>query len=163
MSALNSLFYTGVGSRQTPEDILELMTKIAKFLSKRNFILRSGGAKGADKAFEKGATNKEIFYANDSTQESEEIAKRFHPAWHNCKEYARKLHGRNSFQVLGRDLNTPSKFLICWTRDGCTSHKQRTYKTGGTGTAISIADYYKIPIYNLAYEEIRKRIESNMI
>jgi len=42
--------------------------------------------------------------------------------------------------------------LICWTPDGCESHRYRNRETGGTGTAISIADYHNIKIYNLQLE-----------
>ena len=46
--------YTGVGSRETPPDIYELMQKIGYRLSLDGFTLRSGGAYGADQAFELG-------------------------------------------------------------------------------------------------------------
>ena len=55
--------YTGIGSRETPEDILTFFTQVANYLGERDFILRSGGANGADLAFEKGCQNdqKEIY------------------------------------------------------------------------------------------------------
>lgn len=143
-------YYTGVGSRQTPDFILSEMRKISYRLREEGFILRSGAAKGADKAFESGAGYlKEIYFASDATEEAEQIAKQFHPAWNKLSNYAKKLHARNVFQVLGKDLNTPSRFVLCWTPDGCESHKQRSIKTGGTGTAISIADYHNIKVINL--------------
>jgi len=151
-------FYTGVGSRETPESVLRLMKKIAIKLSELGYCLRSGGADGADSAFEAGARFKRIFTANQATPEAIKIAAKFHPAWHRCGEYARKLHGRNSFQVLGENLNTPSSFLICWTRDGATSHTERSIKTGGTGTAISIANHYNIPVFNLNRPKHFKRL-----
>jgi len=155
----NKRYYTGVGSRKTPTHILDIMTKLATKLAENHYILRSGGAIGADKAFEYGAgIKKEIYLAHMATTESMEIASQFHPAWNNCSPYAKKLHGRNSFQVLGPNLNIPSKFLICWTPDGCISHKERNRLTGGTGTAISIADMYNVPIFNLAKKDHLDRI-----
>lgn len=152
-------YYSGVGSRQTPQDILALIENIAVVLAQRNFTLRSGGAYGADKAFEIGAgMDADIFYADQATQAAADIAKQFHPAWHRCSNYARKLHARNAFQVLGINLDTPSKFLICWTPDGCEYHANRSIKTGGTGTAISIANHYNVPVFNLANETSRTRI-----
>jgi len=145
--------YTGVGSRKTPGNIMKLMIKIAKKMAMNNIILRSGGADGADSAFEAGCNDmkgpKEIYLANQCTIKAMAIAKQFHHAWNACSEYARKLHGRNAFQVLGVNLNMPSRLLICWTPDGCEYHETRSRKTGGTGTAISIAEHYKVPIYNL--------------
>lgn len=143
--------YTGVGGRATPQDKLTLMGAIAIKLALFGFWLRSGGAKGADTAFENSAGQlKQIFYAKDATAEAEAIAGQFHPAWNRCSPYAKKLHGRNAFQILGPDLNDPSQYCICWTPDGCISHATRTIQTGGTGTAISIADHYNVPIINLA-------------
>lgn len=146
-------YYTGVGSRKTPKDIIDVMYNIAVKAAKSGHILRSGGAIGADLAFEygcnKGNGNKEIYYANNATVEAMAIAQQFHPAWNRCSEYARKLHGRNAFQVLGLNLKTPSTCLVCWTPDGCINHSNRTINTGGTGTAISIANHYNIPVYNL--------------
>ena len=156
------MFYTGVGSRETPTNICSLMTSIATYLRIcLSLTLRSGGAIGADKAFEAGAGNlKEIYFKQDATQEAMTIAGKFHPVWNALRkdgspvvsDFAKRLHGRNPFQVLGRNLATPSDFLICWTPDGCTTHATRKYETGGTGTAISIASANAIPVHNLRNE-----------
>ena len=47
-------YWTGVGSRETPPEIVQLMGTIARGLTKVGGILRSGGATGADSAFEAG-------------------------------------------------------------------------------------------------------------
>ena len=148
-------YYTGVGSRQTPKDILDVMRSISIKLESLNFILRSGGADGADYAFERAINKgkKQIFYAKHCNSEAMKIAEKYHPAWHLLNPYVKKLHGRNAMQVLGQDLNTPSEVLICWTPDGCIAHRDRTIETGGTGTAISIADAYNVPIQNLHCKE----------
>ena len=158
------MFYTGVGSRKTPVEILHLMQLIARKAAQSGYILRSGGVDGADKAFEQGCDSvngqKEIYYANQATEQAMEIAAKFHPAWGACSAYAKKLHGRNSFQVLGINLNLPSDRLICWTPDGCITHAQRTRATGGTGTAISIASANHIMICNLAIDSHRRIMEN---
>ncbi len=145
--------YTGVGSRETPDDIQKLMIDIAKVFARNGTLFRSGGADGADSAFERGCDSqhgpKEVYYARDSTAEAELIASTFHPAWHRCSAYAKKLHGRNAFEVLGRSLDDPSDILLCWTPDGCIRHADRSQVTGGTGTAISIADNHHVRIFNL--------------
>lgn len=56
------------------------------------------------------------------------------------KDGAKKLQARNSHQVLGLDLNTPSDFIICWTKGG--------KGIGGTGQALRIAKAYNIPIFD---------------
>lgn len=144
------MFYTGVGARKTPDNITSLMYHIAVKMAHLGYTLRSGGAIGADKAFEFGASKKEIYVANQANEAAMSIAAHFHPAWNKCSSYAKKLHGRNAFQLLGINLDLPSYICICWTPDGATTHMERCFRTGGTGTAISIAEAYNIPVINLA-------------
>ena len=152
-------YYTGIGARKTPKEICEKMTEIATILESMNYILRSGGANGADKAFEDGVLNnhkrnmKEIYLPwkgfNDNpsifispTEEAFEIASTIHPAWDKLSFGAKKLHARNVHQVLGMDCKTPSQFLVCWTEDAKIK--------GGTATAINLAKGNDILVCNLA-------------
>lgn len=151
--------YTGIGSRETPGPALNLMFQIGVRLAHLGWTLRSGGADGADTAFERGASHgggdMEIFLpwrgfngrtrgklgSPEKQAEAEIIAARFHPAWHRCSQGARRLHTRNVFQVLGSDLNSPSACVICWTVGGEGG--------GGTGQALRIARHYEVPILDL--------------
>lgn len=155
--------YTGIGSRSTPKAVCEQFTDIARRLALADWALRTGGAEGADTAFEDGAIKasgrRAIFlpwawFAGRTSSETEVcdramlIASTIHPAWNSLNEGSRKLHGRNIYQVLGKGLDRPSAFVLCWTPDGCESSETRTRVTGGTGTAIAIASIRKIPVYN---------------
>lgn len=157
-------YYTGVGSRETPPEILTLMTRVAYQLAKEGWVLRSGAADGADAAFERGALDAggevEIylpwpgFNGHTSrlcrvTAPAREMAATVHPAWGYLKDSAKSLHARNCYQVLGAELNTPSEFLMCWTRDGCVTEATRNRNTGGTGTAIVLAERNGVPRFNL--------------
>ena len=51
------MYYAGIGSRDCPEDIGLIMTELARELEKGGWILRSGGAIGADTFFENGITD----------------------------------------------------------------------------------------------------------
>lgn len=148
--------YAGIGSRKTPSAILHMMSNFATHLERRGWTMRSGGANGADSAFEAGIQisnqNKEIylpwgkFNGNSSplTKPSEQamiIAEQFHPAWDKCSDGAKLLHARNVHQMLGRYLATPSLFVICWTPDGNIS--------GGTGQALRMANSFNIPVFNM--------------
>ncbi len=128
-------------------------------LSEKGYTLRSGGADGADSAFEKGAKKKEVFYANDCTNDAMSTVDIYHPAPDRLSNYAKKLMGRNAMQILGKDLNSPVAFVVCWTPDGCISDDERSISTGGTGQAISIASKNNIPVFNLQRKDHLKRIE----
>ena len=137
-------YYAGIGARQTPVNILEEMTRLANIL-KYDYTLRSGGARGADTAFERGVgTEKDIWLANSTrlTPAHFEIAEHYHPAWNRCSSYVRRLHARNTGILLGEDLLTPVEFVICWTPNGDI--------VGGTGQALRVAYDNQIPVYNLA-------------
>ena len=153
-------YYAGIGSRQTPNEILNLMKELAQYLELHHWILRSGGAIGADSAFESGVqdpAHKQIFYANDipnnkygNANIALKLVDAFHPASNKLSQYARYLMARNSYQVLGTDLvlknntlefSSPSDLIICWTKAG--------KEIGGTSQAIRIAKYAGIPILNL--------------
>lgn len=158
------IYYAGIGSRNTPREYIELFKRVAEYLAKSGFILRSGGAEGADKAFEIGCDKvygkKEIYVPwkgfNGSTsnlvvsdKKAFDIAKEFHPTWGVLSQGARKLQARNCHQVLGKDLNSPSAFIICWTKNGSGQ--------GGTGQALRIARYYNIPIFDCGkYSDINE-------
>lgn len=134
--------YSGIGSRKTPIDILNLMKEIAVALDSEGFRLRSGGAQGADTAFESGSTNVETWRPNDATVDAIAMASNHHPAWPRCKPYVRLLHGRNANIILGEDLKSPSDFVVCWTPRGKL--------VGGTAMGIRIAVDNDITVYNLA-------------
>lgn len=146
-------YYAGIGSRDTPSVIINDMNNIAFFLNKLGYTLRSGGAAGADAAFEKYAGDlKEIYlpwerFNNNpstlypATNEARKIAATIHPHWKTMKARSRMFHARNIHQVLGFDCKSPVDFVVCWTSDGKA--------TGGTATAINLATKRNIPVYNL--------------
>jgi hypothetical protein len=140
--------YAGIGSRETPPDVCEYMESLAKSWAEHGVLLRSGGARGADIAFERGCNaaygSKEIFRPEDATLDAMKHAAKFHPNWDTCGSYARKLHARNSMIILGRSLNDPVDMVICWTPKGV--------KIGGTAQALRIAEHEGIQIVNLGEE-----------
>lgn len=160
-------YYTGIGSRNTPASICMVMSEMARQLAIAQWTLRSGGADGADLAFEQGAGSlKEIFlpwpqfngnqsdlYLNPyALEKAEEIILKTHacPHWHNLKDSHRKLHGRNVFQIMGPCLFEAglSQFVICWTPGGEI--------TGGTATALRLAHYFQIPVFNFGNMSIEQ-------
>lgn len=142
-------YYSGIGSRLTPEHIKVFMNAVSHKLYEDGFVLRSGGAKGADSAFALGLNHKEIYRPENCPEYCVDYASKFHPAWNKCSKIAKKLHGRNSQIILGKYLDEPSEFVICWTPDAKV--------VGGTGLAIKIAKRNKIRVFNLADDKVLKR------
>lgn len=161
-----SNYYTGIGSRKTPEDVLFSMFCIAKELGDRGMTLRSGGADGADAAFERGAREADIMlpwqgfnshssnlYVPDHYQRrisgygktlnrAVKTAEHIHPRWDNLTDSGRRMHIRNVWQVMGTEMSYLSRFVVCWTPNG--------EEVGGTATAIRLAKQIGVPVFNLA-------------
>lgn len=157
--------YAGIGSRQTPEVVQVLMADLAGFYARNQYTLRSGGAQGADQAFERGCDlyngPKEIF-TSDSTHIDQEWVHKlvwdFHPNPYALKGRSFRLMARNGLQVFGADGQTPVQFIFCWTPGGKIS--------GGTGQALRIARQYAIPVYNLGdpstFDWIHHKLTANV-
>ena len=166
-------FYSGIGARATPPEVLNLMTRAAFALLKRGYVLRSGHAIGADSAFERGAGDAaQIFLPVPGWRSSEsvfhpaalgdelwgrarEIAAAHYPAFASLSRFVQDLHTRNVFQVLGPTLDSASEFVLCWTADGEAS--------GGTGQALRIAATHGVPVYNLQRDRERAHVERHLV
>lgn len=153
----HSLIYAGIGSRETPSEWLTRMEDYAFKLGKLGWCLRSGRARGADRAFEQGALRAQgpcdLFDTQPTsiiTPAMFQLAGSLHPRWISLPPEHQKLHARNTAQILGSDLNTPVQFVLCWTPDGLEREAHRTPDSGGTATAICLADRWNIPVFNLA-------------
>lgn len=152
--------FAAFGSRDTPEDVLEIMSMIGGELEEMGFIQRNGGASGADEAFLENiqdTDNVELYlpwqgfngYESDMPLPKAfalEVAFLNHPNWKACDEKTRMLHGRNSHIALGiNSQDTPSLFGVCWTPKGAC--------VGGSGQTIRVLDTNLIPVFNLGIGE----------
>jgi hypothetical protein len=165
--------YAGVGSRETPSKALEALRSIGMRFGALGYTLRSGGAEGADSAFESGCDEvsglKEIWlpWKNFNGRRSNllpdnrhyELAATVHPYWDNLSRGATALHARNVGQILGSNVSTPVDFVVCYTEDGSESEAEVGKKTGGTGTAIRLASRHGVPVFNLGKEDALERLE----
>jgi len=142
------MLYAGVGSRETPAHILTVMHDYAAAKARTGAILCSGGAQGADSAFEDGADSEggvsRIYTVDDVTDKHKEayaLAEGCHPAWNKLPTYVRKLMVRNVFIVAGPEVDRPVDYVLAWTPNGCV--------TGGTGHTLRVARRLGVPSYNL--------------
>ena len=157
---MKTKYYTGIGSRETPENIREIIHLISIKLEKQGYTLRSGGANGADTFFEEKVVKKDIFipWKNfngvvggiipSTSEKSLGIIRKIHPVFDRLSEGAKKLHLRNINQVLGHNLDNPSSFLICWA-----NVDNKGIPKGGTRNAWCLASLYEIPCFNLLFEK----------
>jgi len=173
---MSKKFYAGIGSRKAPQDIQDRMWAIAIVLEIKGYTLRSGNAIGSDQAFSsgvkseaqiwlpyygfnKGFSNRypkhiyEVIFPDDK-EAFASIAK-YHPKMNSLNSNSLKLMARNYRQIVGRNGEANSEFVLCWTPGGEI--------VGGTGQAIRIAQDLGIPVYNMfncSNEDIFKAIEN---
>src|SRR5215210_2524711 len=110
--------YAGIGSRLTPDADLQRMYDLADLLGRQEndlWIMRTGGAEGADEAFLQGCndapgygevylpwatfqgwintdlSNKITIWRNPRP-EAFDLAENYHPRWEWLRQGARKLH-----------------------------------------------------------------------
>lgn len=155
---MHNLIYAGIGPRKTPREVLKMMEQVAHGLSPTGWLLRSGGVIGADLAFERCAIHKEIhlpwnryngklvdnktYFLPPITPAIEAIAATHHPVYWSLKSSVKMFMCRNVTIILGMDLQTPVKMVVCYTPEGKAQ--------GGTGHGIRVAKANDIPVFDLA-------------
>lgn len=162
-------YYAGIGSRETPPYVCQMMSRYAAWLRSGGFVLRSGHADGADQAFEGGAEDRAVIFLPWAgfeahvpvlgqgvvvpySEELDAYVDHFHPRPEKLTRGARTLMARNTCQILGANLepNEKSDFVLCWTSDGKDS--------GGTGQALRIARFYEVPVFNLYHDDADEKL-----
>lgn len=158
--------YAGIGDVNIPANIQELMKMIGEELAHQGYVLRTGGAKGADTAFMEGCDKakgiKEIFYPSDIHVNAKtlKIAKEIHGHWEYCENKQPKpgnkysfpvqAHCRNMKIINGDLLNNPVEFTI--------AYQDINQVTGGTWQGIKYSKKLGIKVYNLFVEKDRNEI-----
>jgi len=149
--------YAGIGPRETPAPIADMMFLIAMNLAQRGLTLRSGGAhqkpnsapntKSADLVFEAGCDavgGAKVIRTPTIWQPALDHAARYHPAWDKLDLYKHKqYHARNSLIIMGDTLDDPVNFVVTYTPGG--------ELVGGTAQGLRIAYAHSIPVFNLAH------------
>lgn len=175
--------YTGVGSRETPKEICDIMEELGEVLADLGWGLWSGDAPGPDHSFFTGAlksnniSNTDTFIfipwrgfnnvwdlspyhvipSSHNTilyEDAKKIAESVIPYWEKLKDSHKKLHTRNVYQILGPFLNHKSKKVLCWAEPIGDGFKVK----GGTGTAVALARKYDITVLNFYYEEELEKV-----
>jgi len=174
--------YAGIGSRTTPERVVSLMTRLGKELAALNWRLRSGGSGAADLAFEAGVRSQhppdhwvhymEIYLPwpgfdqrgvlacdyslreRPTAVQAWALARSVHTHWDNLKDSGRKLHARNSFQILGPQLLDPVDYVVYYSKP-----MDNGEVSGGTRTAVEIARLFKVREINLYTVQAQDALE----
>lgn len=154
-------YATFVGSRKAKPIHVKLCSVVTREATRRGFHARTGDAIGMDAGCRLGAIPGKLTVYSAKPKhgaicgpslpnfdEATAIAKAVHPYWERCSSFAKLLHGRNPYQVLGESLNEPSEIFVCWA----PPNGENAVK-GGTNTAYQVAYDWGIPIFNFYFKE----------
>lgn len=184
--------YTGIGSRETPAEVIGVMEDAAYRLARMGFVLRSGKAAGADAAFQRGAQRFEGakceifipwrgFTGGDGLISDWDITldavdrqfpehaemrwdwvKEVHGGWERLSQGARKLHERNVHQLFGADLGNAYLNQSKFVLYYALETKKGDPK-GGTATAVNLAKKQGIRTLNLLHDKNREVLEKFLV
>lgn len=184
--------YTGIGSRETPAEVVGVMEDAAFRLARIGFVLRSGKAAGADAAFQRGAQRFEGakceifipwrgFTGGDGLVNTWDITldavdrqfpehadmrwdwvKEVHGGWERLSQGARKLHERNVHQLFGADLGNAYLNQSKFVLYYALETKKGDPK-GGTATAVNLAKKQGIRTLNLLHDKNHEVLEKFLV
>ena len=183
---MNNPYYAGIGRRDIPQDIENIMIAVGYTYASQGRVLRSGGAKGSDAAFETGAKMwaDEVGISYDRVMEIYIPWNGFNGLSDNNPGYHlfNKFMNNNSMNIANSLIakhisysqsmsNSVAKFmqrnyLQIAGKEGspmsghviCWTHDGDA-NTGGTGFAKNIALDLGVEVYDLVDPAIRARVE----
>lgn len=170
--------YAAMSNDNAPQEVLELMGRIARRLAEQSFTARhlsfkAGEKTGFAEVVAQAASGKTEVYLpwkgfNNAeskftvgrflSPEAASLVKQFMPTFEGLKPAVQKIIGCNAHVVMGQDLRSPVRFLIVWSEDGLEDAKNRTAKSGYMGTPVSIASSLRIPVFNLKNPDAVERL-----
>ena len=177
-------YYTGIGSRSTPDEVLQKMHSIGKRLAQAGYTLRTGGARGADQAFEQGAASvngPRIIYlpwsgfnkyvANVCSGDVEVgVGEGTNPMIiitgndQDAAKMAATVHPAWDSLTLGaqklhaRNVTQVLGAGLCVASEFVVCWTPGGNAVGGTATAIRLAQRLGVGVYNLAVDGVESRL-----
>lgn len=174
-------YFTCVGSRKATDEQAEILAGFALRLLRAGYKGRSGLSGPCDLALNtalaqcpqapcefylawngydgwwRGGLDGRIYEPRwfENYPQAIEIVSTIHPVWDKLKRGDKLLHGRNVYQVLGLDLQSPSDVLIC-----AAPVDKKGRVLGGTATAFNLATQHQIPCFNIMLAGQRRALET---
>lgn len=172
-------YWTIVGSRNTPEHVLELMIRMGRTLTDNGISVSSGDAYDSDRAGWYGARQSKryaevgarVYLANgtgrnfyrlrdnrffydasgftDTWNTAMQMAMQARGSFGGLNEWGKALHTRNVYQIHGEDLKSLSDAIIYYAEP--IGKRENEKVSGGTNTALRLAVMADIPIRKNLY------------
>lgn len=180
--------YSGIGSRETPADVLADMTAVARVMEARGLTGRSGTANGADTAFEKGAMEQgnrfeailpwksfdkrpvsmierkapPLMMEKSVEVRARVIAEKHHEAWNKVRADGTPVLSDGAKALHTRNIPQVLGMKLDSPVEAVLGYTVDGKMSGGTGQAMRLADAHGIPILNFHNPRIRSAILSEL-
>lgn len=161
----------------TPDDkAQETMLKLLKVLASKNFVMRymfdnnvsflktmadvEGLTKEAYLPWKKMAPDLASKALTFARRKAYEAASYYSPKFNTFPPAIRCIRSMAIHSLLGKDVNNPSNFLLCWSECGTEVMTRDTdfKKLGNNGNFLTPCKDLNIPVYNIAKEESLKSL-----
>jgi len=178
-----SLPYAGAGLDRTPPAVSESARVRARALAGSGWTLRTGAHLGLESALEAGALEGggslvitlpwEGFNGHLAGISADRFgmygvanrtAAKYCPGWEHLPSAQRRVLVTTLFQLLGRNLRDPAKFLLCWAKPLRYSPSGEIVDAPGhVGLAVRLARAHDIPVYCPDYYVSMVKFEQDVV
>lgn len=146
-----------------PAQKLDELCAIVKRFSEFGYTLRIGGGNEFEMALEPHAQRLELYLPwkgfnqreskfSYNSESAKKLAALFHPGFEQLNYPIQAFIARNVRMMVGSNLKSPTLALIVYSEDGATKLQDIGQKTATARTVITLANYLRIPVFNLANE-----------
>ncbi len=146
-----------------PAQKLDELCAIVKRFSEFGYTLRIGGGNEFEMALEPHAQRLELYLPwkgfnqreskfSYNSESAKQLAALFHPGFEQLNYPIQAFIARNVRMMVGSNLKSPTLALIVYSEDGATKLQDIGQKTATARTVITLANYLRIPVFNLANE-----------
>ena len=156
-----------------PAQKLDELCAIVKRFSEFGYTLRIGGGNEHEVALEPHAQRLELYLPwkgfnqreskfSYNSESAKKLAALFHPGFEQLNYPIQAFIARNVRMMVGSNLKSPTLALIVYSEDGATKLQDIGQKTATARTVITLANYLRIPVFNLANENALASIVTNL-
>lgn len=161
--------YAVLAVKEMSDEIAQRARDIRNLLDANEFTARTNGGDGLPAIF-LDAKYKELilpwrnFAGHESkltfsSEEAKWFAEKYQgPGFHELKDTIKGILAGNVRILCGQNLKAPAMFLLTNSRDGAEDAQSTSRDTGNAKFAIDIASDLRIPIFNLARQDVKERI-----
>lgn len=170
--------YAGIGSKKAGPVICSKAQRLGYYLANREWTLYSSHSPNFEVNLELGADasslgetliflphsgyNGALSNFSEPLPFSYAIAQELYSEWDSLNFKNKTIISNVCHQILGRNLESPVSFVLCWTEDGSSTFHDIPSDSGPVYFGIKLASMVGIPVFNLGSDTWRDRFITHL-